>query len=210
MKLLEGNFTDITELCIPIVTLGCNNNDMESLRKFYPPTQSHGTKQEERIFAYKNKKAYYIDTTFKTILKIFTFSVMAIIVFSILRNFIYIDIQNKCFITIDPGVIEFNNASLVDGLKLIKVISPEDYRKVCQNVNSISPNLGCGGIHGGCFYQNQPKKIYVNNVNRIVLYAAAIIVHETCHSIQASSGQSMNENKCYLADDRIIKMIVQF
>jgi len=77
---------------------------------------------------------------------------------------------------------------------------PEQYQLVCQNVKIISPNFGCGGLGGGCYYEGEPDTIYISTTQNDLIGSAAIIVHETCHVIQGKEGRPFDENECYLAD----------
>ena len=126
-----------------------------------------------------------------------------------LQNVLYIDIPNGCFIKIVPG-LELNNAKVIQGLKILKNLSPEDYKEACKRAETIDPNVGCGGFEGGCFYQTEPKKIYVTTAGTPLMWVAGVLVHETCHARQFAEKRLMSEDECYREDDRVIKKIVVY
>lgn len=127
-----------------------------------------------------------------------------------LKYFIYIDIKNNCFITIKPSILEFSNAVMKKGLRVLKYGSPEDYAKVCQYVNKINPNISCAGFGGGCFQNNNPKSIDISTSNRSLLWTSLIIVHETCHVIQFQIAGKTEEGPCYDAMDKTMSKLVAY
>lgn len=90
-----------------------------------------------------------------------------------------------------------------DGLRYLKKEFPEEYTKVCENVENINPNVGCGGFGGGCFYHNEPKTITISTPYGNHINAAKVIIHETCHVIQLKEGRPGNEDECYEKDSII-------
>jgi hypothetical protein len=129
------------------------------------------------------------------------------------KFFFYVDISNGCFIKIKPSITEFSNLSMKKALKTLKYGAPQEYLKVCQHVDTINPNYGCGGFQGGCYYHYEgvnPKEIYVSTSYRSLSDAIAVIVHETCHAIQFQQGRPGIESECYAANDKVLKAIVQF
>lgn len=134
-------------------------------------------------------------------------SILAIIIggLIVVQYFFYIDYKNDCYIKILPALTEFSNLNIKRSIKVLKAALPEQYQMVCQNVDTVSPNLGCGGLGGGCYYQGEPEIIYISTTQNDLIGSAAIIVHETCHVIQAKKGQTFNEDECYLADDIVFR-----
>lgn len=180
---------------------------MESLRK---PTTTDLSTSDNQISAYKNKRDYFYDKTKKWIRQLTVISAVLYALISTLSLFLYIDYKNGCFITLEPGFLEFNNGSIVEGIKLIKKISPTDYKDLCQNVKQISPNVGCGGVHGGCYYESRPNKIYVNASNRDLIWNAEVLIHETCHSMQGNESRPFSEEECYDENERLRRLIVEY
>ncbi len=120
--------------------------------------------------------------------------------------FYYIDIPNSCYISIRPSFISFSNLEMKRGLNLLKQDLPENYLKVCANVNSIDPNFGCGGFGGGCFFPNEQNStekgmIAIGTIPGNAAKTAAAIIHETCHAIQYHEYRAFNEKECYTIQD---------
>lgn len=150
--------------------------------------------------------------TIKSLLKIIL--VVVIVLFIFYHFFYYIDIQQGCFITIKPSLLEFNNTTLKKGIKHIQQKSPQDYVNLCQYIDTINPNFACGGFGGGCYstYNSNPKEIEVSTAYGDVIGAAGVIVHELCHAMQYARDKelkSFNEDECYKAmeviDERFIR-----
>lgn len=126
----------------------------------------------------------------------------------ILNNFIYIDLFNGCFIKILPSWdFNFNQSKVKQGLMILKNAVPDDYKNVCKRINTIDPNFDCGKSEGGCYWPGDPKRISVSTVNTPLNWVAAVIVHETCHSIQDLEHRPGSEVECHKEDDRILKKI---
>lgn len=124
--------------------------------------------------------------------------------------FIYSDRSSNCFITILPSLTEFSNITIKRSLNTLKHAAPDHYADVCKNVKTISPNFGCGGVGGGCYYQGEPDTIYISTTMNDLVGAAAIIVHETCHVIQGKESRSFDENECYEIDDTVFKTLTAY
>lgn len=122
--------------------------------------------------------------------------------------FLYIDLKNGCFIKIYPSFLEFSNTAMKDGLRYLKKNYFHDYQEVCKNVETIDPNIGCGGFGGGCYSSSQPKTIVISTTHGNSLNAAKVIIHETCHLLQLKSGRPLLEPECY-AKDSVIPWHVQ-
>lgn len=140
---------------------------------------------------------------FKKLLKIsFVLIILGWIFF---RYFAYWDIQNKCYITIYPSWMQFNNRTIIQGIDYLKEKHPNYYQEFCARVDNIDPNpmLGCGGIGGGCFWGATDKTIYIGTYPKQVLMSAAIIAHETCHQKQFDEKRSINEEECYKISNEI-------
>ncbi len=79
-----------------------------------------------------------------------------------LSAFFYIDFEREdfCVIKVLPSFL-ISNLDIKGSLSLIKHASPTDYAEVCKRVRVINKNPGCGGLDGGCFYENKPSTIYI-------------------------------------------------
>ena len=95
--------------------------------------------------------------------------------------------------------MEWNNLEQKRALRFIRDKSPEYYKKVCVYVDTISPDLPCGGSGGGCFREDNPKQIEVSTLGHSnnPAITAAMIIHETCHSIQREEKRAYSESECY-------------
>lgn len=125
------------------------------------------------------------------------------------RYFFYLDLANGCHISILPS-LELSNLNIKEALAVLKRVTPDDYRDVCQYVTRVNPNFSCGGIGGGCAFRNIPKSIDISTSMDDLAWSAAIIVHETCHAKQFQQGRSVSEDECYLEDDRVIKKLMEY
>ncbi len=117
-------------------------------------------------------------------------------------QYVYIDSGASCRIFIAPSILEFNNATVKQGLHLLKYGDPENYAFVCQRVHYINPNFACGGtVWGGCFRPpsngESGKRIDISTSNKDVLWTSSIIVHESCHVSQFEESRSYDEQECY-------------
>jgi hypothetical protein len=151
----------------------------------------------------------------KKVLKISLYILLPVYIF--FHYFTYWDPGENCFITIKPAFLEFTNLDMKRALKALKFSSPDDYQKVCKNVSSVEPMIGCGGFGGGCFYNTERKgqnygkrEITVSTAKDDLLTAMAVILHETCHAIQEKEGRELGEVECYMEDDRLLRKIVAF
>ncbi len=123
--------------------------------------------------------------------------------------FTYIDVFEGCGIFIAPSLLEMSNLTVKKAITIIKNYSPRDYKNLCKHVSMISPNLGCGGFEGGCYYSNERGVIYVSTSNRNLLNAPPIIVHEVCHVMQHVENRPFEESECYHKDTMFWKGLVQ-
>lgn len=123
--------------------------------------------------------------------------------------FRYDDWTGGCHIGIKISLLEWNNLEQKRALKLIRNKSPEDYKKVCAYVDTISPDLPCGGSGGGCFREDNPKQIEVSTLGHRgdSAITAAMIIHETCHSIQREEKKPYSEPECYGEMNRFLNYI---
>lgn len=128
-----------------------------------------------------------------------------------LSRFFYIDLkhENKCVIRVVPSFL-LSNLDLKGALSLIKHASPEDYTEVCNRVRVINKNPGCGGLDGGCFYENKPDVIYIGNDQGNIAFAADLILHETCHARQYSEGRTLLEGECYKIGKEFLEKITVY
>jgi hypothetical protein len=148
-----------------------------------------------KIFGYTDKKLVF---------KLFKFLLLILfIIFVIYHFFFYVDVRNGCYVVIKPALLEMSNTTMKKGLVYLKKNFPSQYGEFCENVNTINPNISCGGFGGGCFYHNSPKTIDISTTYGNYINAAKVIIHETCHVIQLKEGRPANESECY-ADDSVI------
>lgn len=154
---------------------------------------------------------YYI----MTIGRLVKISVIFIIFFVLICNYLFhVDVKNKCFLRIKLSLLEMNNTSMKNAIKILKYASPEDYRDLCENVRVIDPSIippvGCPGFEGGCFHPKTPKVIYVSTSQRTLSWTASVMVHETCHAIQYRESRPFSEEECYSEGGRILEKITEF
>jgi hypothetical protein len=121
------------------------------------------------------------------------------------------DFDRGCYIKILPSFFELSNANIKRAINIIKYALPDDYRDLCRNVEIIDPSASCGGFGGGCYnYHEGTKRIHIETAQRAPLNAAAVIVHEVCHTKQLAAGRQFSEIECYKEDDRAFKTLTQF
>lgn len=125
------------------------------------------------------------------------------------NKFYYYDPAGNCRILIIPTFLPSNN-STKDILKMIKSGSPDDYLRICQYVSVINKNPSCGGFDGGCFKPSKPRTIYTGNDQGNIALSGSVIVHETCHAIQAAEGKRINERECYKAGNSYLRAVTKY
>lgn len=147
----------------------------------------------------------------KKLLKIFiTFLIFGSLFY---RYFLYIDFKNDCYIKLKPSFLELSSTNIKQGIKILKLVSPDEYTYFCQHVKVINPNYACGGLGGGCYYSNnlEKKEIDISTANGGYLgQTAAVIAHEACHAQQHQEGRDLNEQECYLVDDKVFRQIAEY
>jgi hypothetical protein len=125
--------------------------------------------------------------------------------------FRYDDWTGGCHIRINLSLLEWNNLDMKKALNFISKKSPEDYRKVCTYVDTISPDLPCGGSGGGCYHDDRPREIVTSNLGhgKHIEWTAAVIMHETCHAIQKAEGRTAGdrETECYRASYKFLREV---
>jgi hypothetical protein len=131
---------------------------------------------------------------------------IGIILFIYFRYFAYWDISHHCRITVYPSWTQFNNRSVILGIKYLKANYPKEYQNLCQRVGSINPNLSCGGNGGGCYsaFNADPRRIDVSTLPGDVKAAAGVLAHEACHAEQFFDKRQFDETECYNTSDTII------
>ena len=147
----------------------------------------------------------------KRLLKITIFLLLVGLFFY--KNFLYYDPSNKCFIKIKPSIIEFSAGNIKEAIKVLKLTVPEEYEKLCANVDKINPNYSCGGLGGGCYYTKKvpSREIDISTSHGGFLgWTAAVIAHETCHAIQHNEGRPLVEQECYEVDDWVLRNSVEY
>lgn len=138
-------------------------------------------------------------------------SIIILFVFSVIYYlFLYVDFDNKCIIRIYPSIFEFSTRNVIESIKVLKRTSPKDYQNLCQNINVIDTNVGCGGFEGGCYYEHKPGVIHVTTNDVTLTQTIAVMVHETCHAIQHHEGRPLEEQECYEEDQRILQELVVY
>lgn len=122
----------------------------------------------------------------------------------------YYDPEAGCNIKIKMSFLEWSNSNIKKALSILKYGAPEDYANVCSHIEVINPTMSCGGWQGGCYYNN-PGEIFIStSKNEFLAWTAAIIVHETCHDIQAKEGRPPSEEECYSQDHDVLQKLVQY
>ncbi len=142
----------------------------------------------------------------KVIIKLFKYFIAVLVILWIIYHFfIYIDLPNRCFITIRPSFTEMSNTTMKKGIRYLKNNFSEQYDDFCKNVESIDPNISCGGFGGGCYslYKINPGVIDISTPFGDYKYAAKVIIHETCHVIQFKESRTFDETECYKKDEVI-------
>ncbi len=124
-------------------------------------------------------------------------------------KFFYYDSDFGCKITIIPTFLP-SNTNTKSVLKMIKYGAPDDYMRICQYVSIINKNPSCGGFDGGCFQSSKPRTIYIGNDQSNIAMSGAIIVHETCHAIQAAERRAMTERECYAAGNTYLNTVTKY
>lgn len=140
---------------------------------------------------------------FKKLIKITIF--LCIIGWVFFRYFGYWDVEKNCYLNIYPSWMQFNNHTIIEGIKYLKEKHPDHYSELCMRVKNIDPNpmLGCGGIGGGCFSGATSRTLYIGTYPDQVILSAAVIAHETCHQKQFDTNKPMDENECYKVSNLI-------
>ena len=124
--------------------------------------------------------------------------------------FLYVDLEEKCFIRIYPSIFEFSTRNVIESIQILKQAAPSDYQNLCANIRVIDTNVACGGFEGGCYYETKPGVIHVSTNEITLTQTIAVIVHETCHSIQHSEGRPLEERECYYEDQRVLQELVRY
>lgn len=139
---------------------------------------------------------------------------IAFFVVYIFLNFLlfrYDDWKNGCHIKLKPSLLELSNLKIKEALTVLRVGMPEEYRRVCNNIDLVEPDLPCGGAGGGCFHPNQGSKIVISiEHGGTVAHTASIIAHETCHYLQQEQKRPFDENECYAKGDEVTNALIQY
>lgn len=133
-----------------------------------------------------------------------------LLLFFFTKDFYYVDFQNSCYIGIGPSWIEFSNGTIKKAIGTLKIASPKDYKKVCERVSFINPNISCGGMEGGCADPNNPRAIDISSSHNSFMLSLLVIVHETCHTVQFFEKRPVSEEECYSEGSRILKELVTY
>lgn len=98
-------------------------------------------------------------------------------------------------------------------ISVVRYASPDDYRNLCAHVNSINPNISCGGFQGGCYSQyknHKPKEIDIGTSNRSLQWTVVVVMHETCHAMQFQEGRPLSEGECHAGEGPLLGRITEF
>ncbi|MDP2684991.1 MAG: hypothetical protein Q8P20_08220 [bacterium] len=148
----------------------------------------------------------------KIFIKIFLI-ILVLALFSY-KYFIYYDNETGCFIKLKTAIFEPNTVNVKNAIKTLKYAVPDEYEKLCLNVDTIDPNLSCGGFQGGCYNShNGNRLIQIGTANDDFLgWTAAIIAHETCHAIQFQTNgiEGLEESECYAIGDQVMKTLIDY
>jgi hypothetical protein len=129
---------------------------------------------------------------------------------------VYADAGARCYFWIRPSLVGDSALTIKRALDTLKHGAPDDYRKVCAHVATINPNPSCGGFGGGCFRPGsgtQRRATIDVSTEGGLIWAVAILVHETCHAIQFHEGRPRGhdlEGECYREHHRILRSLVRF
>ena len=149
----------------------------------------------------------------KKALKIFiTLAILGLVGY---QYFYYVDRAHRCFIKIKPSYLEFSTSNIKEAIRILKYAVPEEYEKLCTYVDTIDPNISCGGFQGGCYssYNRNVKEIDIGTANDDFLgWTAGVIAHETCHAIQFQEigFDGFDEGECYAIDNKVMKAVIDF
>ena len=108
--------------------------------------------------------------------------------------------------------ISYNKIKIKDAVGMIRVTSPEDYKKLCQRVKIIDTGTFCPPEENiaGCYRPQEKHKIYAKS-EYSTAYTSTIIIHELCHALQDSEGRltaaSNPEPECYSKDGAFFSSI---
>lgn len=183
-----------------------------SYNSYNPATQllPHVQKVEEYLEKKKSRPRRFGFLMKRLLLVLAVILLMTILIY---RYLLYIDFQNRCYILIKPSLLEFSSRNIQEGIRVLKYAVPIEYQKLCQYVDTINPNISCGGFEGGCYsaYEAHPGEIDVGTAHEQFLgWTAAVIAHETCHSQQFQEGRPFDEKECYEIDNYVLKTVVEF
>jgi hypothetical protein len=172
------------------------------------------------IYTTQEKKFSF--TSFFAIIKEMTISkgkiinilvLLTIVLFFNFRYFRYDDWSADCHIKLKPSLLELSSVSIKKAIKVLKYAEPVEYKNLCTYVDTINPNMGCGGFGGGCFYTGEmtKKEITISTSRNSSLSATAgIIAHETCHAIQYAENRPLDEPECYAVDDKVFRNLTVY
>lgn len=187
--------------------------ELKNLYANFPKHLGEDSSQELKIDLEGLKREESSWEIFKRISKKKIFRIILIIIFSIVVInfwfFRYDDWVNGCHMRIMPSVLEWNNLNVKKAISFLRNKSPKDYNKFCTYVNTISPDLPCGGSGGGCFHNDKPKQIEVSVLGHQddLSITTAIIIHEVCHAVQRNENRQLDEQECYGEGNRFLKEI---
>jgi len=153
-----------------------------------------------------------------TLKKILLFVFFLILFFWLFgRYFLYIDVEYGCFVKIKPSILEFSSQNIKKGILVLKYADIDNYKELCNRVDTVNPNLSCGGFGGGCYRKTNfgsseiSRQIDVSTPrNGFLGLTAAIIAHEVCHLKQAQENRAFSEKECYELDDKVLQKVVEY
>ena len=174
--------------------------------------QEQRQKELDNVSISKNIKINYYyrkifgDTDKRIVKRFFKYCIILLLLISLFFHFfLYVDIANKCFVTIRPALIEFSNTTIKKGIRYLRSDYHNEYVKFCSVVSSIDPNISCGGFGGGCYseYNSNSGVIDISTPYGNWKAAAKVIIHETCHAVQFKEKRPFSEVECHEKDSVI-------
>jgi len=119
---------------------------------------------------------------------------IAIIIVFFLTNNYYFDIAEGCSIIIFPSTTNIKSA-----LKIIKRISPDNHRNICERVSVINTDVAFTDYFTpGVFDSKKPRTINIlTSTPRKITWLAEILAHEACHSMQWYEQRAISEDECH-------------
>jgi hypothetical protein len=149
-------------------------------------------------------------TTVRGLLKLTIYVGIAILIY--VHNFYYLDFENDCYIELESGLmslLEFNHGNIKESLSALRYGAPDQYKIVCESIDVIKSDLGCGGWGGGCHYRESGSITLSTTNSSFIGWTAGVITHETCHDRQVKEERDMSQDECYAVDHATMQELVE-